>query len=351
MASRKTLMHLIQNLEPSVRKAFREAIANIGSDVQLLMLEKAIRAGDLQGALRTISMDGSYFRPLDEALRAAHLAGADWAVGEVKRLARKQGIKIVGGFDSRNPRAEKLLREWSSEKVVQITEATRQAVRETLEAGMVRGTAPRRAALDVVGRIGPNGKRTGGVLGLDPTKAQWVQNMNDDLRDLNPRYFKRKLRDKRYDSMVRRAMAEGKPIAPSKIAQVTELYKTRMLKLRGEAVARTELLSSLHAAQDEALQQMVDSGQVNPDAVTMEWDSSSDKFTRETHVLANGQLRTKGEAFDIGGYPMRYPGDRERAPAEEVINCRCHLRIRIDFVTGLKSRLTPEELAATRALM
>lgn len=43
---------------------------------------------------------------------------------------------------------------------------------------------------------------------------------------------------------------------------------------------------------------------------------------RLTHQAAHEQIREMGEPFDIGGIPMKHPGDPE-APADEVINCRC----------------------------
>jgi hypothetical protein len=43
---------------------------------------------------------------------------------------------------------------------------------------------------------------------------------------------------------------------------------------------------------------------------------------RMTHQAAHEQIREMGEPFDIGGVPMKFPGDPE-APADEVINCRC----------------------------
>lgn len=43
---------------------------------------------------------------------------------------------------------------------------------------------------------------------------------------------------------------------------------------------------------------------------------------RMTHQAAHEQVREMGEPFDIGGVPMKFPGDPD-APADEVINCRC----------------------------
>jgi len=49
------------------------------------------------------------------------------------------------------------------------------------------------------------------------------------------------------------------------------------------------------------------------------WRASNDKFTRPTHISANGLVRTMGELFPNG---LRYPHD-PNGSASEVINCRC----------------------------
>jgi hypothetical protein len=372
MARLKTLLDLLDELEPGVRKAFEASIANIRSDVQIAALEAAIASGDVGAAIEAIGLDASYFRPLDEALRAAHLAGGGFAIAAVKAAGARQGVKVTGMFDSRNFRAEGILRQWSSDKVVQISTDTLDAVREALTDAITRGTAPRSAALDLVGRVGPGGVRSGGIVGLDSTKAGWVRNMADALSaengvgvvgfDADGKPIKKfwigrdgKLkstftdRDKRFDRLIVRAIKDGKSLSQADIARSTTRYTGRLQKLRGEAIARTELLGSLHAAQAEGLQQLVDSGQVAPDAVTVEWDASSDSATRDTHRAADGQIRQQGEPFSVGGYAMRFPGDSSMgAPAGEIINCRCVLRPRVDFIKGLKERLTPEELARAR---
>jgi len=350
MARRKTLLDLLDELEPSVRKAFDQALANIRSDVQIAALEAAIGAGNVGAALAAIGLGASYFRPLDEALRAAHLVGGDFTIDAVKAAGARQGVKVTGRFDSRNLRAEAILRQFSSDKIVEITTSTVEAVREALTDAITRGTSPRAAALDLVGRVGPGGVRTGGIVGLDSQKAAFVRNMADDLRNLDAGYFSRKLRDKRFDGLVRRAIKAGKPVSAADISRITARYTGRLQRLRGETIARTELLGSLHAAQAEGLQQMQDSGQIAPGAITREWDSAGDSATRDSHRAADGQIRQQGEAFDIGGFAMMYPGDQS-APASEVVNCRCVVRPRVDFIKGLAERLTPEELAQTRALM
>lgn len=52
------------------------------------------------------------------------------------------------------------------------------------------------------------------------------------------------------------------------------------------------------------------------------WVTRKDDKVRETHAHAEGQTVEMDQPFIVGGYPLRYPGDRQGPPAI-VINCRC----------------------------
>ncbi len=223
--------------------------------------------------------------------------------------------------------------------VTAIVEDQREAVRVVLTASMEAGRGPRAAALDIVGRVNrATGRREGGILGLTSRQAEYVTNMRAELRDPDRMagYFTRTRRDRRFDGMVRRAMREGKPVAAADVDRISGRYSDRLLKLRGETIARTELMQSLHEAQDEGLRQMVDRGALRTEQIMREWSAASDAATRPTHAAAHGQRRRQGEPFMVGGYQMMHPGDRSLgAPAAEVIACRCHLRVELDFISEL----------------
>ena len=375
MADPKNLNELIDQLEPSVRKAFKDALANVRSDVQFAILERAIRDGDIIAAINAIGLDESYFRPLDDALRAAHLAGADWTIRSVKRAGRRSGVSVSGQFNSRNLRAEGILRQYSADRVTAITATTRQAIQETLSDAIQRGSAPRTVALELVGRVSQGGVRTGGIIGLDPSRAQLVRDMRNSLStqngvgvlgfdaDGNPikKFWLGRdgtlqstytVRDKRFDSVIARSIRTGRAVPEIQIGRMTNRYTSRLQRVRGEAIARTELLGSLHAAQDEGIQQLVDGNQIEQENVTGIWDASADQFTRDDHRDANGQRRKQGEPFDVGGSLMMRPGDSSLgAPAKQIVNCRCYKRIDIDFLAGLRNRLSAEELRTARAAL
>lgn len=55
---------------------------------------------------------------------------------------------------------------------------------------------------------------------------------------------------------------------------------------------------------------------------TKTWTAILDSVTRETHVEADNQTVNVNDFFIVGGYRMRFPGDRT-ADISEWINCRC----------------------------
>jgi SPP1 gp7 family putative phage head morphogenesis protein len=53
-----------------------------------------------------------------------------------------------------------------------------------------------------------------------------------------------------------------------------------------------------------------------------QWLSSGLPNVRQTHLIADGQVRRIDEPCTVGSARLMYPGD-ETGPAEEVINCHC----------------------------
>lgn len=86
--------------------------------------------------------------------------------------------------------------------------------------------------------------------------------------------------------------------------------------------------------------------------VEMWWVSMRDGAVRDTHAAADGQTRTPGDTFDIGGYPLHYPGEPV-GPPEIWINCRCLLAPASSELGVVMSNLlqtpTPREVFAGRS--
>jgi len=247
---------------------------------------------------------------------------------------------VVARFDGRNPRAEAFLKTQSSELIVGILDDSRTSIREVLRSGMQEGRNPRRVALDIVGRLN-RGKREGGLIGLSPKDIDASQLAHAQLRSGDPEqlraYLRRKARDKRFDATVKKAIRDGKPVPAEKAAKITGRYRDKLLRLRGETIARTEMLRSLHEAQDEGLRQLIDAGKLRPEQVTRVWDTSGDARVRPSHAAIDETPAGLDGVFVTGdGSSLKYPGDTSlEAGPEDVINCRCHLRVEIDYMQGL----------------
>lgn len=211
----------------------------------------------------------------------------------------------------------------------------REAIRQTLEAGLADGRNPRNVALDLVGRLNrQTGRREGGIVGLTSQQAGYVTNARKQLEALDAGYFDRRLRDKRFDRTVAKAIREEKPLSRADIDRITGRYADRLLAHRGEVMARTESIAALHAGQYEAARQLVDSGKVRADQIVKVWDATGDARTRLTHAAMDGQAVGLNVPFrSPSGALMMHPHDVSLgAPADEIIQCRCFMAIRVKYL-------------------
>jgi hypothetical protein len=246
-------------------------------------------------------------------------------------------------FDSRNVRAEEWLRSHSSQLVTRVIEEQRTSIAQALDAGLRAGQNPNRTALDVVGRMNRvTGRREGGLLGLTGPQSEFVASARSELTTGDPaslrNYLTRSRRDKRFDRAVMKAINGGKALDAATIDQIVGLYSDRLLQLRGEMLARTETLTSIHAAKHEGFRQGLEKTNYPPEAVTRVWRAAGDSKVRHTHAAMSGQIVTGlvTPFVSPSGAMLRYPGDTGLgAGADEVIGCRCDDDYRIDFSWGV----------------
>lgn len=63
-------------LEPQMRKAFIDAIAQVQSAAQLQTIIGHLESGDIESAVKALRLDKSFFAPLDRAISEAQYQGA-----------------------------------------------------------------------------------------------------------------------------------------------------------------------------------------------------------------------------------------------------------------------------------
>lgn len=334
---RQILERLIDFFTDDIRSAFLASIQNVVDNVVLADVVKAISEGDLDKAFRALGFSDAAMRPLTAAIERAFETGGV-TIGETfPKLLNTPNGRTVFRFDVRDSRAEAWLRDQSSTLVTAIKEDTREAVRNVLNDGMRAGVNPRTAALDLVGRVDATGKRVGGVIGLTPGQERWVTRTRQMLEELDPAYLNRKLRDKRFDKIVARAIKDGKPLPADTIQKLVTRYKANALRYRGETIGRTEAIQALNRSEQEAIQQAVAMGATKASTVQRVWESAGDDGrTRDTHLQMDGQTVGLDEPFTFpGGAQAMFPGDTSLgAPPEETINCRCRFRLKIDWLAA-----------------
>lgn len=342
MARRPTQQDRIEALlakyNPIIRAAFTAAIRDISDRAQVGRIAALLERGDTAGALRALHIDAAAYQEFDEALREAYIAGGTSTVGSLPLLRDPDGGRVVIRFDARNLRAERWLAEHSSRSITRIVDDQRAAIREALTEGMAQGRNPRSVALDIVGRVDPAaGRRVGGIIGLSRPQERYVAAARAELLSGDPTqmraYLGRLRRDARFDGQVLRAIKDEKPVAAETVSRMVGRYADRLLELRGETIGRTESLGSLHAAQDEAYTQAVETGAVRRQDVRKFWlPPPKDKRARDNHQAMRGETIGLGERYSNG---LRYPCDPE-GDVSETANCRCREVIRIDFLSNLE---------------
>lgn len=325
-ATSREMQRFLDSLEPDIRRAFESAISIQQNRANISQLEEAIDTLNYLAIFQASGASEAAWARVTEAVRESYVKSGRFTID--KEVPKRFGLD----FNIENQRARDWIRTHSTTLIQDMTTQQQGAIRSAVTAGFEQGRNPRDIALDIVGRKSrQTGRRQGGVIGLTREFADYANNMRDDLATLNPRYFQKTRRDKRFDSIVRRAIEEGKPLTKAKINQLVTSYENRLLKTRGDNIARTEALSSMNAAAEEAMNQTVEELGLPPEAIENEWDATFHN-TRESHVIANGQRVQHGELFTVGGYQMAHPGDSSHgAPAKEIVNCACQVRRNIRF--------------------
>lgn len=309
--------------EAQLKKAFQNGARLIADQAAVGRLKDALRRGDLGSAMDAVNVDEAAWDELRVLLVQTYAEGG---VSEVSGMSLRDRPR----WNSASPRAEDYARNVIGGHITRITNDAREAVRWTIGDSVAFGRSVDRTALDIVGRVGPNG-RTGGIVGLNQQQAQWVSNMRHWLEADPARALQYSKRDRRFDAVIQRAIASGKPLTKDQIDRITSHYSDNMLRVRGLTIARTERGSAINAGRQEAWRQAADRAGLDYMAIWKEWRHSNRQMEpRLSHIFANGD-RVQGldTPFNIGGFTCLHPHDPS-LPAGEVINCGCTVRYGIN---------------------
>ena len=306
--------------EKQIQTAFLNSIRNITDGVKYSELRDALRSGDYFAALNAIDIDDAAFDPLRVALTQTYAEGGINAV-----TGQKWPVPVR--WNSATPQAETYARDIVGGKITRITEGMQAAIQQTIGDGIAFGRSRDRIALDIAGRIGVNGKREGGMIGLNSNQSKWLSNMRQSL-ETDPASAKR---FKGWDRRFNKVVDAGKPLTAQQIDRITQNYTNKLLLSRGRTIARTERGLAINAGRMEGWRQALAKTGLPDQAVIKEWwHTGRSLIDRVTHMSANGQkVRGLNTPFNIGGVMMQFPHD-PAAMAKDVINCECEVKLYLD---------------------
>lgn len=325
--------------QPQVLEAFLEAISNITDRAVISDMTKAIEENDYDLLYRASGLTESSFNNVLDKIEEVYKESADIMVDKLpKKVETNQGV-FYTTFNIRNRVIEEQLRERSSQFVKEITDEVRENIREVVTEGVALGNNPRETALNIVGRYDRVSKRRiGGVIGLTNSQVKWVGNVKKYLETLDDKYFNMTLRDKRFDSVVKKAIKEQKPLPKETIERLVIAYERKALKFRGDNIARTETISAINRAENAVIEQNLEEGNINREKVYKWWDDTGDMRTRLTHIQMGKKYNRKNpipydEPFVFpSGEKCMFPTDVSLGlSAKEVVNCRCKVQYDIKF--------------------
>ena len=332
-SSEQQIRKLTEDMEPKVRRAFLDAIEDVRSNVVMRHIVDALERGNISEAIDALNLEQAAYKSLIDHIAQVYDQAGLWQVAAISWRDINLD-RIVMRWDMQNPRAQSWLLNYSSERITGgLLRDQIEAVRIVIEGGFALGRGPRDIALDIIGRVGANGRRQGGILGLSARQSLWLTNLRGYLDgDLN-RALGLKLSNRDKD-IIRRAIDAEKPLTKVQMQSIVSRYERTLLKLRGDTIGRTETAQAVNSARMEAMRQGVDKAGISPDMVEKEWFHAGPAASgkeRQDHISLNRTIvQGLDTPFMAGSDPMQYPMD-PNAPAEQVINCRCSWQARINW--------------------
>lgn len=319
---------ITRDMEPRIRAAFLSGMQDIKDRAQMGRLRDALRSNDIEAAINALNIDAAALTDLQARIVETYgKSGAETISNGVWRYP--DGTRAVVRWNSLSPRAEEYARKIGSALITNINNDTIHAARDTIADGYAFGRRADRIALDLVGRIGSNGKRQGGVIGLDTQSARWVNNLRRKLETDPKSALNMKLtaRDKAF---IRRT----ETLTQSQIDNILRRYENNLLLVRGRRIALTETANAVEAGKYEAWRQGLEKTGVPERFITKTWIHTGRAMDdRLDHVAFSGrEVQGLDAVFSLpSGAQMRFPHDASLgAVGADIINCRCRCDYTLD---------------------
>jgi hypothetical protein len=330
---------LLRRYEPDLRAAFIAALDDLRGGVDMRALMVALEAGDIPAAVAALNIEPAAFQRY-AALRTQVFADAG-AVA-VASITLSGVVQAAVRFDMTNPAAERWIAENVGREITRVTAEQVQLARDVIGKGYAQGQGPRDIATDIAGRVGPGGKRQGGILGLDAPRADRLQNVTDGIKTpegvrglvIEGRDGTLRMRYKvnpASERAILSAYRKGEAVPPAGRERIVTQYGNALLNDRATTVARVETAQSVMGARREAWGQLLSKRNIPPEAVVKRWiHGGGVKEPRPHHVAMSGrEVRGLDTPFIFdNGASLQFAHD-PAGPASEIIGCGCNVEFSI----------------------
>lgn len=297
-----------------LRRRILAAIARIQDGIDEKKLLAAVKRQDVDAVMRALDLDET----MQEAFEAAVRPPLEDAMLRAGREApdRTLGPQVGMRFDLTNPNVTTFLRNYDFRLIRQISEDTREGIRQVVSDAFEYGGHPDEQARAIRGSIG-----------LTQNQATAVDNFRSLLVNRDRMALQRALRDKRFDPTLNRALgrAAERELPKDQIDRMVDRYTERFIAHRANTIARTETIGASNAGQQMSWDQAAGKGLILRDRVRQKWYVTPDDKTClicESIPILNPEGVPLGAMFMSAAGPIRRPGAHPL--------CRCVL-----IITGL----------------
>jgi len=304
------ILKIAERFEPRLRNALLGAFDALRLPVA--QIQRALESRGLEGVM-------ALFEGLEDKLQLQAARQLEQAIGESGRatvgmMPTAAVLNADFAFSSLSPATVDFINNYRFNLIRQVSEGTREAIRNKLRRDIVAGVNPRRTASAIRGSIG-----------LTARQELAVDNYRRALEELDPQALDRKLRDRRFDGSVRRAIDRGRPLTRQQVDRMVDRYRERFVRHRAATIARTESMRAVTVGQQSAIRQMLAAGAIDETKVRRHWVFTRDKRTRIDHRLIPG-MNEEGvglsEPYVTPLGPMMFPRD-PNGTAANTVQCRC----------------------------
>lgn len=256
-------------------------------------------------------------RSLSEVLREVFAAGAHAEITQLNKVPiKKQTVGADMMFDLQNQRAIDFIDGYVYNLITNISNESKLAIQDILSNAFKEGGHPYQQATLIRDAIG-----------LTRQQAAAASNYRAMLESGDPGLLsqatQRALADGRWDRSVQNAIENETKLPQDMIDRMVAQYEARSLKYRAEMIARTETSRASNAGQQEAWDQAVDQGLLDPKTTRKVWIAADDACADCLAIIDDNEDGVPiDEDFDTFDGPMDGP------PAHP--NCRCGMALTFD---------------------